>query len=80
MTIVILDSDCFTEIISDWSRKRVPSSQQVRCKTEINLDLVTHVFLRLMQFTWFYSEFSLANDESKLCSDWPLCLLWFLVF
>ena len=37
---------CFTTFC-DWSRKLAPLSQPVRCKTNSNRDLVTHVFPRL---------------------------------
>ena len=38
---------------------------------------ISHIFLRLQQFGWFYFEFSLALKGIFLSSDWLLWLHWF---
>ena len=60
----------------DWSRKLTPSSQPIRRRTRTNHDLV----IRVLQFAWFYFEFSLANDEANRRCDWPLRSLCFVFF
>ena len=80
-----LDSDpgllwMYWTLLCDWFRKLTPSSQPIRCKAENNRDLVARVFPRFKQFPFFHFvhfEFSLANDDINLCSDWLLGLIWF---
>ena len=41
----------------DWSRKLVPFSRPIRCKTITNHDLVPRVFSRFVRLASFYFEF-----------------------
>ena len=62
-------------------KKFRPLFQQIRFKVETNNDdLVTRVFPRFWQAACFYFEFSLVNNDDKLCSDWPLWSLWVWIF
>ena len=58
-----------------WPRKFAPSGQPIIFK--INLDSVFHVFPRFKQLACFHFEFSLANENVNLNSDWSLGLFWF---
>lgn len=59
---------CSTSLC-DWSKKLVPLSQPITCKT--NLKLVTRIFPRFRQVTCFYSEFSLVNDDDTQLETAP---------
>lgn len=52
---------CFTSPF-DWSRKLVPPSQPIKCKSKTNPNSVTGVFPRIKQV----AEFSLVNDDAAL--------------
>lgn len=52
---------CFTSPF-DWSRKLVPPSQPIKCKSKTNPNFVTGVFPRIKQV----AEFSLVNDDATL--------------
>ena len=67
----------FGTSLCDCSKKLRPLSQPIRLKIEINNDdLITRVFPRFWQAACFYFEFSLVNNDDKLCSDWPFWSLW----
>ena len=71
----------FGTSLCDCSKKLRPLSQPIRLKIEINNDdLITRVFPRFWQAACFYFEFSLVNNDDKLCSDWPLWSLWVWIF
>lgn len=58
-------------------------TQPIRYKASKNRASVIRVFPRFRQFgqfACFHSEFSLANDNMNLCSDWSLKLLGFWFF
>lgn len=59
-------------LLCDCSRKLTQSSRPIRCKTKNNRDLITCVLPRFKHFPCFHYEFSLANDNLNLCSDWSL--------
>ena len=64
-------------------QKLAQSSQPIRYKASKNRASVIRVFPRFRQFgqfACFHSEFSLANDNMNLCSDWSLRLLGFWFF
>ena len=50
----------FFTSLRDCSRKFVPLSKPIRCKTQTSHDLVNRVFPRFRQFNCLYFEFSLA--------------------
>lgn len=52
---------CFTSPF-DWSRKLVPPSQPIKCKSKTNPNFATGVFPRIKQV----AEFSLVNDDAAL--------------
>ena len=52
---------CFTSSF-DWSRKLVPPSQPIKCKSKTNPNFATGVFPRIKQV----AEFSLVNDDAAL--------------
>ena len=56
--------------LSQWNQI---ISQQIRCKTKNNRDLVTGVSLCLKKFSCLHMEFSMASDKVNLCFD----LVWF---
>ena len=55
--------------LCDLSRNLAPPSQPIRCKTKINLDLVTRVFPRLTPFTCIFFEFSLGPVDTIVLID-----------
>ena len=67
----------YITMLCDWSKKLAPPSQPIRCKTKNNRDPVTCIFPRFKQLACFHFEFSFANDNVNLSSDWSLGLLWF---
>ena len=59
----------FGTSLCDCSKKLRPLSQPIRFKIETNNDdPVTRVFPRFRQAACFYFEFSLVNNDDKLCS------------
>ena len=52
---------CLTSLCG-WSRKLATTSWPMRCKTNFNRDLITHVFARFWWFAFLWHEFSLADD------------------
>ena len=67
---------CFTSFC-DWSRKLVPLSQPIKCKTETNHELVVRGFPALHAVWLFYFEFIIGSQRYfsfLLIGRW---LLWF---
>ena len=68
-----------SKVIRDFFGFALPRSRatiSANQMTKTNPILVTCVFPRFKQVPCFFFEFPLVNHDFKLCSDWPLWLLW----